>query len=153
MLPDLLLLAHRCRPSHPSHPYRHNISLRHQRRFGVAQTAPSHAQVRFASPRQEIPSKRKPQELLAAKRILPAKTQLPCYAPFFRTNQRTGTWDSLLEHPQVHAEDETVFSSLLADRPVSRPESTKRIPPIDHILHRTIPTPGRPQTSLRSGSF
>ena len=78
----------------------------------------------------------------------PTIVQLLYSTPFFRINQRPGTRDRLLEYPQVHAEDPTIFWSLLAHSPFSRLESTQRVPPPDPILHRTLSAPGRPRTPI-----
>lgn len=62
---------------------------------------------------------------------------------------RVDGFSSRLEYPQVHAMGSVVLWSLLADGPVPRPERTQRVLSPDHILHPTIPTPGRLQAPLR----
>ena len=78
--------------------------------------------------------------------IFPRTAQPPHLTPVFHINQRPGTWDLSIGHPQVHAKSLMMLWTLLTCSPISRLQRTQRIPPPDYPLHRTVPTPGRSQT-------
>jgi len=140
MFPDLLLVVHRRRPSSPSYP-RHWDRPPMKATIPMAQSRLVQAHAWFAPLGQEVAH---PCMFLYDTGEVTPKMFRCCTLRKFSALTKVQDLDI-----QVHAEASTVLWPLLADGPIFRPEITQGVLSADHILHRTVSAPARPQTHLQ----